>query len=250
MSYNVYTKCIVYILCQAREPAREPASSRAEPPQRARQTSEPSRASPRRAEPSSARLVSSPSHGRRPLHAASAHERRRPGPQRLQCLSPSDPPGPRPPHRRSVARGRRRLRPTPLSATCLRRRLWPPLAASAASAVAGSACAAPAPSRIRGQTGTRSGLLNTGGGNAQCSDDVPAASVHAREPTGAQVWLNGPIHAPRSTYHQTARPPIPRRNVVGGRPHPAPLPPPASRVAIALAPPPYRVTNPAPRSRY
>ena len=58
MSYNVYTKCIVYILCQA----REPASSRAEPPQRARQTTEPSQArlahAPSLAEPSQAWLGS------------------------------------------------------------------------------------------------------------------------------------------------------------------------------------------------
>jgi len=58
MCYNVYTKCIVYILCQA----REPASSRSEPPQRARQTTEPSQAhAPSLAEPGLARLVSSPS---------------------------------------------------------------------------------------------------------------------------------------------------------------------------------------------
>jgi len=67
MSYNMYTKCIVYILCQAREPARagsragfEP--SRAEPPQRARQTTEPSQArlahAPSLAEPSRAWLGS------------------------------------------------------------------------------------------------------------------------------------------------------------------------------------------------
>ena len=35
-----YTNCIIYILCEA----REPASSRAEPPRRARQTAEPSQA--------------------------------------------------------------------------------------------------------------------------------------------------------------------------------------------------------------
>ena len=84
--------------------------------------------------------------------------RRRPRLQRLQRLPPSDPPEPRPPHRRSVARGcaareTRCLRPTPPAATCQRRRPWPLLAASAASAAARSAWAAPAPSRIRGQIG-------------------------------------------------------------------------------------------------
>ena len=60
MSYNVYTKCIVYILCQAREPAR--AGSRAGfEPSRASSASSPNyRASPSRTEPGSARLVSSP----------------------------------------------------------------------------------------------------------------------------------------------------------------------------------------------
>ena len=65
MSYNVYTKCIVYILCQA----REPASSRSDPPQRARQTTSRAKLGSlmHRASPSLTRLCSFPALSRSPF---------------------------------------------------------------------------------------------------------------------------------------------------------------------------------------